>query len=476
MKMNSLARQSVGDRYCLKGIRVVAGLLSGLILTANIAFGQEEHHHPSAPAQAVQIRVKVITTVSCNADEPVAAPAPGVMVELQDVSRKTNHVSLTTAADGVARTVVTPGTYVVKASVNGATVGTINLHVTKESGPGTKYKSRTNEGGVSVRFSSGASNPQSQSEYELGIRMVTCGSSSHATPESTTRVRATVAEVGEGMVVERDGGGGPAFAGMELRDGDKITVKGKAKLNWAGGGTITFTKPAAIVIASDLGRLMGKPDSSPGVKLLQGVVNFSIPRGAPPGKNKFEAATGMVWCTVKGTTFSLWYDGETKVSRVWVEEGTVVAAPINLTTPPVTLLAGQQVEITETAVGQVTRIRRGQASSPSDQGEPAQIEKISTLSGNWTMSDGSPVYLRQDGVRVTGSYQSGQGHAGFTGKLTGTFNGKVFRGSYQYSEGGTIDAGTFQLALSADGKLSGRWFSTSARGQEGSWTFTKAAK
>lgn len=457
------------------------------VLLATIAASAQEgrRHHDEPRQQASQIRVKVITTVSCNSDEPIAAPAAGVTVEFQDVSKKANRVSVATPAEGVARVVVSPGTYVVTAHLNGAAVGTVNFHVTKESGAGTRYKARTSEGGVSLRFSSGASNPQALSEYEIGIRMVTCGVGQPAHDDSVPKVRATVAEIGEAMVVERDGGEGPAFAGMELRDGDKITVRGKAKLDWAGGGTIAFEssrfsgKPTIIVIDPHLGRLAKPPDSSYGIKVLQGFLHVLIPKGDPPKRTKFEASTGTVVVAVKGTDFNIWYDGETKVSRVWVEEGTVVVSPINLTTPPVTLLAGQQVEVTQEAVGQVTRVpssRGGQGAATATQGEPPQIEKPSSLSGNWIMSDGSPVYLRQDGARVTGSYQSGQEHAGLSGKLSGTFNGKFFRGSYQNSGGGVFDAGTFQLALTAEGKLTGRWFSTSAKGQEGSWTLSRAPK
>jgi hypothetical protein len=122
-----------------------------------------------------QIRVKVVTTQSEDPNDEIGEP-------LSDVHVLIGSTDVAIGGENVARTTVAPGTYVVKyPSDNGLNaedgtpldrVGFVNVHVTKESGPGTRCAPTSQEGDVTVTFDPSAANPEAESEYEIGIRIV----------------------------------------------------------------------------------------------------------------------------------------------------------------------------------------------------------------------------------------------------------------------------------------------------------------
>jgi hypothetical protein len=100
-----------------------------------------------------------------------------------------------------------------------------------------------------------------------------------------------------------------------------------------------------------------------------------------------------------------------------------------------------------------------------------QLER--SLTGTWVnIEGGPPMQLIQQGNRVTGIYQGSQDHEGLTGKISGTFDGKTFVGTYENNEGKISGRGTLSLILNGD-RLEGHWVSTTALGQKGEWVLKR---
>jgi len=79
-----------------------------------------------------------------------------------------------------------------------------------------------------------------------------------------------------------------------------------------------------------------------------------------------------------------------------------------------------------------------------------------TWDGTWDTNQGK-MQLEQSGNRVTGTY-------GSSGKVEGTVNGSVLKGTYQW----TSKTGVFELTMSADGSsFAGEW---SRSGANGKWS------
>ena len=79
---------------------------------------------------------------------------------------------------------------------------------------------------------------------------------------------------------------------------------------------------------------------------------------------KFEASTGTVVTSVKGTDFTIGYDPDTNTSAVFVTQDSVDVTPTNQSLKPLTLASGNQVEVTANQVGPVTPLS-GAAPTPT---------------------------------------------------------------------------------------------------------------
>jgi hypothetical protein len=122
------------------------------------------------------LRIKVITTSSDDPNEPIATPLDGAVVLIGP------SVAAAPPNDDVGRTTVPPGTHVVKyPKANGLDdaagnhlfkVGSINVSPTNGSSPGKRCAPVSQEGDLPVKFNPLAPNPDSQSDYEVGIRIV----------------------------------------------------------------------------------------------------------------------------------------------------------------------------------------------------------------------------------------------------------------------------------------------------------------
>jgi hypothetical protein len=214
------------------------------------------------------------------------------------------------------------------------------------------------------------------------------GGTSGQTNESTTTtasppppVVATLTSTGDGVLVHRyNGTTVNGYPGQPLRLHEVVEVIGPpgqptganpATIDWLAGGTsdIYDAKPQQFVPGQGfVGRVHTQVDVNfgPGggaASVLSGFMRFFFPAGDTK-RYKFEASTGTVTTSVKGTDFTVGFDPDTNTSAVFVTQDSVDVTPTNTSLQPFTLSAGNQVEVTPDVVGPVTPLG-GAAASPT---------------------------------------------------------------------------------------------------------------
>jgi len=311
----------------------------------------------SGGIQASTVRIK--TTKSCTPEENERATAMG------NVSFDIGGKALMTDANGDATIALAPGEYAVNVRTrNDAVLGFVHQSGTLFRGPEVTYK-------IDV----------SKSQEAVEIRMIYCDE------KGQRYKRATITEIGGRMrvrVPRIDGGGAvsqPATVGLVLRDGDILDVDGTGKLTWMDGGIITFLDPkrsTTIVIGPV--RPGGTPE---GISLLRGLINFWFdPATSKKRGFRFEAGSDSVFVGVKGTVFSMAHDELSKMSTVSVQEGDVEITPRNPSLAATNLRAGQQVEVSQTAVRLIGPKTAGPIAQKTA-GPPGQKTGEPSWTGTW---------------------------------------------------------------------------------------------
>ena len=143
-------------------------------LAATGATGETCPVPPTTPP--TQLRIKVITTFSQDPNDFLADALFNVHVLVGSTD------AVIGSNDDTARITVSPGSYIVKFpkdnGLDSSTgehlyrVGSVNLHVTKDAGSGVRCAPNSQEGDVRATFDVSAANPDSQSEYEVALRIV----------------------------------------------------------------------------------------------------------------------------------------------------------------------------------------------------------------------------------------------------------------------------------------------------------------
>ena len=93
------------------------------------------------------------------------------------------------------------------------------------------------------------------------------------------------------------------------------------------------------------------------------------------------------------------------------------------------------------------------------------------LSGTWVSQTGEQFQITQGGEAVDMTY-TGSTSAAPKGKISGNFDGAIFAGAYETTDGGTTDRGVVRFLRSPSGKLEGSWRSL-VNGRQGTWSLTK---
>ena len=93
------------------------------------------------------------------------------------------------------------------------------------------------------------------------------------------------------------------------------------------------------------------------------------------------------------------------------------------------------------------------------------------LAGAWVSQTGEQFQIAQAGETVDMTY-TGSAPATPKGKISGSFDGAVFAGAYETTDGGTTDRGVVRFLRSPSGKLEGSWRSL-VNGRQGIWSLTK---
>jgi hypothetical protein len=261
-----------------------------------------------------------------------------------------------------------------------------------------------------------------------------------------------------GMVRVKKARGGDWIAatrGMELEIGDMVKTLSNGKIS-----VYLFEKDEQSGLNEPIAIIRVKPDSEfvipedkanteKKIGFIKMVKGFLWAR-AKKDEDSLKVATPNAICGVRGTEFEVAF--KDNITCVSVIEGTVWLAEAE----------GLNEHI----------ITAGQKACIPDGGQHTITPQAGTgqLSGTWKTSFGL-MTLMQDGSHVTGSYPHD------SGKIEGTLEGNVLRGSWSESPSykPPKDAGDLEFTFSEDGrKFTGTWrYGSQKQSWDGKWTGEK---
>jgi len=93
------------------------------------------------------------------------------------------------------------------------------------------------------------------------------------------------------------------------------------------------------------------------------------------------------------------------------------------------------------------------------------------LAGVWVSKTGEQFQVTHADETVEMTF-SGPTHTSKKGKISGNFDGAVFAGAYEATEGSTTDRGVVRFLRNPNGTLEGSWRSL-VTGRQGTWSLTK---
>jgi hypothetical protein len=234
---------------------------------------------------------------------------------------------------------------------------------------------------------------------------------------------------------------------MELEIGDMVKTlsDGKAEIVLKGAAIVKVKPDTEFVIPED------KANTEKKVGFIKMVKGFLWAR-AKKEENSLKVATPNAICGVRGTEFEVAF--KDNITCVTVMEGTVWLAEAEGLKEHI-ITAGQNACIPDGGHNAIT---------PHPQPGTGQV------SGTWKTSFGL-MTLTQTGSQVTGSYPHD------SGKIEGTLEGNVLRGSWSESPSykPPKDAGDLEFTFSEDGRnFTGTWrYGSQKQSWDGKWTGEK---
>jgi hypothetical protein len=93
------------------------------------------------------------------------------------------------------------------------------------------------------------------------------------------------------------------------------------------------------------------------------------------------------------------------------------------------------------------------------------------LTGAWVSKAGEQFEVTHSDETVEMTF-SGPTPTSRKGKISGSFDGAVFAGAYEATDGGTTDRGVVRFLRNPNGTLEGSWRSL-VTGRQGNWSLTK---
>ena len=94
------------------------------------------------------------------------------------------------------------------------------------------------------------------------------------------------------------------------------------------------------------------------------------------------------------------------------------------------------------------------------------------IAGSWVSKTGEQFEITHTTGETVDMTFSGPTPSSRKGKISGNFEGGVFAGAYEATEGGTTDRGVVRFLRRPDGILEGSWRSL-VTGRQGTWSLTK---
>jgi hypothetical protein len=94
------------------------------------------------------------------------------------------------------------------------------------------------------------------------------------------------------------------------------------------------------------------------------------------------------------------------------------------------------------------------------------------LAGGWVSKTGEQFEIAHTTGDTVNMTFSGPTPSSRKGKISGNYEGGVFAGAYEATEGSTTDRGVVRFLRKPDGTLEGSWRSL-VTGRQGTWFLTK---
>jgi FecR protein len=244
----------------------------------------------------------------------------------------------------------------------------------------------------------------------------------------------------------------PVERGTVLKAGDEITTgpDGSVTLAFADNSTVVLKNATQLKIATFFteGGIIRTE-----ILLKMGEVASKVNKSEAT-KSDFRIKTPTDVDSVRGTAFTVRYDPRTQTTTTMVEEGVVEVTPTNTSLRPVTLRAGQQVQVTQNRVGPITG--SGNA-TPAAATVPRVIRECETyqgtICGTWTLRGNQFDAVWQNGAGAMVTIERFDRNAvvlmrrdtnsDFTARYTGRVSGNRIDGSVTWTSQGRSWSGTW---------------------------------
>jgi len=111
------------------------------------------------------------------------------------------------------------------------------------------------------------------------------------------------------------------------------------------------------------------------------------------------------------------------------------------------------------------------ARQPEPTTNVVRVQESAKLAGVWVSKSGEQFEVKHSDEALEMTF-SGPSPTAKKGKIAGKFDGVVFAGAYEATEGSTTDRGVVRFLLKPDGTLEGSWRSL-VTSRQGTWALSK---
>ena len=187
-----------------------------------------------------------------------------------------------------------------------------------------------------------------------------------------------------------------------MHEGDEISTgpDSEVSITFADGSTI-LVQPMTQISMASLATQRNSVRVRMNIRL--GKIAAKVNKGQTEASD-YSVKTPTATTSVRGTQFSVQYDKQTQATTVAVEEGVVQITPANASLRAVSVSAGQQVQVAQNRVGDVTSVESAESTDPNVQKLRNILGPI--LNGGNSSSSASRLTVEQNTDRPGGDYKN----------------------------------------------------------------------